>query len=150
MPAASAIKTYLQLSCVQNIYDIQTPYTRCFLQRITFSFTPEETMLVELVKAYVYWQKIFFYWKIEHSSLWKVIGFTWPEVVKPFLVWINYPVGKNWNHLQKISTDNSLNWDKQKKNGFSSGDHFNLMMQLTQLTLYDLRLKPCAQMLGVL
>ena len=40
-------------------------------------------------------------------------------------------VGNDCNCLPGIFTDNSLNWDKHKKNCFQGGDPFNLMRQLT-------------------
>ena len=40
--------------CPKYLLDIQTPiHLDIYLQRITFSFTPEEAMLVELAKACV-------------------------------------------------------------------------------------------------
>ena len=37
------------------------------------------------------------------------------------------------DNVEIICTDNSLNWDKQKKNNFKDGGPFSLMRQLMQL-----------------
>ena len=55
MATTSAIKTNLQSVVSQKfIRHTNTNTPGCLLQRITFSFTPEEPMLVEMAKACVY------------------------------------------------------------------------------------------------